>query len=200
MFLSKVELAPRWARNPYQWHRALWLLFPGRPNAERDFLFRVEGNVPGGGAVVLLQSVGAPVAAAEGVRVLASKSFEPMFTPGLVLRFHLVANPVKTIRDAQGRLDRHGAPKACRVPLIREEQQQEWLQRKLIGAAQLEQVEVAPRQPLYFRREGTAGKIVPVAFDGVLVVRDPQQLRALLLGGLGPAKSFGCGLLSLARG
>lgn len=198
MFLSKVELAARWAKDPYQWHRALWQLFPGRPDVGRDFLFRIERGAPGS-AQVLLQSAEGPVVAVEGVRVLASKAFEPILVAGQVLRFHLVANPIKTIRDVQGRLDRRGEPKACRVPLISEEQQRDWLCRKLSGAAQVEQLQAMARPALYFRRQGIAGKIVPVAFDGVLVVRDPARLRLLVEGGIGPAKSFGCGLLSLAK-
>lgn len=197
MYLSKIKLAPRWANDPYQWHRALWQLFVGREDAERDFLFRVEKGTLGE-TQVLLQSAEEP-AAAEGVQVLASKPFQPALAVGQALRFHLVANPIKTIRDAHGRLNRRGEPKACRVPLIREEEQQGWLRRKLSDAADVEQLQAVARPPLYFRRKGVAGKIVPVAFDGVLIVRDPDRLHALLQKGVGPAKSFGCGLLSLAR-
>mgnify|MGYP001281083388 CR=1 FL=1 len=198
MFLSKIKLAPRWANNPYQWHRALWQLFAGREDAERDFLFRVEKGALGE-TYVLLQSAEEPAATVGDVQVLASKPFKPALAVGQALRFHLVANPIKTIRDAHGRLDKRGEPKACRVPLIRAEEQQDWLRRKLSGAADLEQLQAMVRPPLYFRRKGAAGKVVPVAFDGVLTVRDPDQLHALLQNGIGPAKSFGCGLLSLAR-
>jgi CRISPR system Cascade subunit CasE len=41
----------------------------------------------------------------------------------------------------------------------------------------------------------THGKIQPVD----LQVKDPARLNELLIAGIGPAKAFGCGLLSLAR-
>jgi CRISPR system Cascade subunit CasE len=38
-----------------------------------------------------------------------------------------------------------------------------------------------------------------VRFDGLLVVTDPERLRHALRAGIGSAKGFGFGLLSLAR-
>jgi CRISPR system Cascade subunit CasE len=84
------------------------------------------------------------------------------------------------------------------VPLIRTDQQEAWLRRKLEGAAKVRAVDIAARQPLYFRRQGDVGKIVPVRFEGILSVDDPQRLLELVRHGIGPAKAFGCGLLSLA--
>ena len=50
------------------------------------------------------------------------------------------------------------------------------------------------------RRKGGAAIIVQRAcFEGVLQVTRGDALRAALLDGIGPAKAFGCGLLSLAR-
>jgi CRISPR system Cascade subunit CasE len=37
-------------------------------------------------------------------------------------------------------------------------------------------------------------------FEGVLEVTNPQTFTDALFSGIGPAKAFGCGLLSLARG
>lgn len=199
MFLSKVDLAPRWAQEPYQWHRALWQLFPRRPDAVRDFLFRTEPETSGGHLQVLLQSAVAPVDGSDGVSLRATKPFTPTLRQGQRLRFHLVANPVKTIRDAQERKNARGEIKPCRVPLIRGDQQEQWLRRKLDGAAELQTVEIANRPAIYFHRQGNAGKVVPVRFDGILDVKNPERLLELMRIGIGPAKSFGCGLLSLAR-
>ena len=69
------------------------------------------------------------------------------FCNGQQLRFRLCANPIKTIRDENGRKNKKGEIKRCRVPLLKENQQIAWLKKK----------------------------------------------------GIGPAKSFGCGLLSLAK-
>ncbi|EAA1049248.1 type I-E CRISPR-associated protein Cas6/Cse3/CasE, partial [Escherichia coli O28ac] len=46
--------------------------------------------------------------------------------------------------------------------------------------------------------EGKNGKIQTVCFEGVLTINDAPALIDLLQQGIGPAKSMGCGLLSLA--
>jgi len=53
---------------------------------------------------------------------------------------------------------------------------------------------------LNFRKpkENRSGKIQPVVFDGVLTVDDADVFLALIRKGIGPAKSFGCGMMSLA--
>jgi CRISPR system Cascade subunit CasE len=146
-----------------------------------------------------MQSQTAPVGDAEGAKILASKPYLPDLQRGQMLRFHVVANPVKTIRDGEGRLNKKGEPKSCRVPLIKEDQQIAWLQRKLLGVAEIENVQAVARNPLYFRKKDVVGKIATVAFDGILRVDDPERMTSVLMTGIGPAKSFGCGLLSIAR-
>ncbi|WP_249825516.1 type I-E CRISPR-associated protein Cas6/Cse3/CasE, partial [Escherichia coli] len=49
-----------------------------------------------------------------------------------------------------------------------------------------------------FSGEGKNGKIQTVCFEGVLTVNDAPALMDLIQQGIGPAKSMGCGLLSLA--
>lgn len=198
MFLSKIWIDWQWARDPYQIHRALWQLFPNSPDAKRDFLFRVEDLQPGRGAAILLQSVIAPERA-EVASVIASKAIEWQLPAGALLRFKLRGNPVKTIKDKRQRLNRKGEVKACRVPLIHEEEQRQWLVRKLDGAARLETMQLVTEPPLYFRKAGVGGKVQPVSFEGILILDDPERLLALINEGIGPAKSLGCGLLSLGR-
>jgi len=41
--------------------------------------------------------------------------------------------------------------------------------------------------------------LVTVTYDGLLEVTDPDALRRTLTRGLGRAKAYGCGLLTLAR-
>ncbi len=43
------------------------------------------------------------------------------------------------------------------------------------------------------------GDLSPVLYEGSLTVIDSQKLTQLIRQGIGPAKAFGCGLLSLAR-
>lgn len=206
LHLSKVHIPWQQALNPYELHRALWKLFPDRPDDDRSFLFRVERQERSMGAEVLLQSGWQPVTQA-GSRVMGSKRIAPEFRAGQRLRFRLRANPVKTLKDERkGMIERKGKAYArtSRVPLLREEEQQAWLVRKLAGAAKLENLLIEQEIPLFFHKEGKAthsghrGKIQPVRFDGILQVQDPIAFMTLVQQGIGPAKAFGCGLLSLA--
>ncbi|HAK08481.1 MAG TPA: type I-E CRISPR-associated protein Cas6/Cse3/CasE, partial [Shigella sp.] len=114
------------------------------------------------------------------------------------LYFRLRANPIKTILDNQKRLDSKGNIKRCRVPLIKEAEQIAWLQRKLGNAARVEDVHPISERPQYFSGDGKSGKIQTVCFEGVLTINDAPALIDLVQQGIGPAKSMGCGLLSLA--
>jgi len=198
MFLSKVIVNWRWAKDPYQLHRALWQLFPDRPQDQRDFLFRAEEGDASRGLTVLLQSVQRPQQA-EVATVLASKAVNFALPEGEDFYFRLRVNPVKTIRDAQGRVNRHGEIKTCRVPLLKEEECMAWLVRKLEGAAKLKSARIEKEPSLIFHKKGISGKIQPLCFEGVLRVQSTEAFAGLVRTGIGPAKSMGCGLLSLAR-
>lgn len=195
MYLSRVQLDWKDTRNPYDWHRALWRLFPEQPTEQRTFLFRVEQQRPGQGALILLQSPAAPYPYDAATRVIAEPKRLDLsaITEGSSLRFRLTANVIKTIRDSEDP-ERH-----IRVPLIKEDQQLEWLGRKLGTAAAVEAARPTPNPPLFFRRKGRAGKLATVTFEGRLRVLDPDSFRSLIGTGVGAAKSFGCGLLSVAR-
>ncbi len=200
MYLSKILITGSACRNPYEIHRALWKLFPVDAEAARDFLFRVERS-DRDHAEVLMQSGRQPETSTNGARILASREYPLSFQAGQRLRFLLVANPVKTINDEMGRKDTEGETKKCRVPLIHEDDQRAWITRKYENAASLESLIIDPVLPLRFRKgkEDRAGKIQPVKFQGVLTVENPEAMIKLVHSGIGPAKAFGCGLVSLVR-
>ncbi|MGE0430557.1 MAG: type I-E CRISPR-associated protein Cas6/Cse3/CasE [Hydrogenophaga sp.] len=222
MFLTRVELPWEAARNPYDIHRQLWRLFPGEapePRVSGDekkqgFLFRVESNLAGRPARLLVQSRLKPEIA-PGVSLIGTREFHPNPSAGQRLAFLLTANPVKTIVDVEveakpdklrrhvERSDRHGDKTSClpksRVPLVKEEEQRQWLSRKLTGAGMVEGVSVLPHAPTYFRKGNMGGKLVTATFEGVLNVINAECLTDLLTNGIGPAKAFGCGLLLVRR-
>lgn len=206
MFLSRVEIPWGAARNPYNLHRQLWHLFPGEDRETRSsddetrqgFLFRVEENAPGRPVKVLMQSRRAPTQA-DGLLLVGTREFTPRPSIGQRLAFVLTANPVKTITDAQRDAKPGKQSEKCRVPLITEEDRRKWLLRKLGEAGEVEAVSVLAHVPLYFRKGRHGGKLVTATFEGVLHVRDPDRLTALLENGVGPAKAFGCGLLLVRR-
>lgn len=201
MFLSKIEIHGKLIRNPYLVHKALWGLFDNSPDQKRDYLFRIEKR-QFSIAAVLLQSDREPVARGnDKPTLIASKPFSPVFAIDVHLRFYAVCNPVKTISDESGRKNAKGEVKKCRVPLIREDEQINWFTNKLKDGAKIENIEAQKLPPLYFRKakEARSGKIQPVAFRGVIKVVNPDALFNIFRSGIGPAKAFGCGLLSLAK-
>jgi CRISPR system Cascade subunit CasE len=201
MYLSKMQIVGTACRNPYEIHRALWELFPENTEDKRDFLFRVE-RTDSHRAEILMQSVRKPEKSSPNVQSIESRAYLLTLHEGQRLRFLLVANPIRTISDEKGRKSATGDPKKCRVPLIRDEDQKGWLVRKFDECASLETLIVDRKTPFYFRKdkEDRFGKIQPVIFQGVLNVREPETFVCLIRKGIGPAKAFGCGLLSLARG
>lgn len=201
MYLSKVMIHGSISRNPYEIHRALWRMFPEDADAERDYLFRVERSSQQQ-AEVLMQSRREPGDPnLPGTRLVASRNYPLTLNVGQRIRFLLLANPVKTINDENGRLNSKSEVKKCRVPLIHEEEWRIWLERKLTGRAELETLLAEKRLPINFRKakEKRIGKVQPVSFQGVLSVQDPSAFHELINSGIGPAKAFGCGLMSLAR-
>jgi CRISPR system Cascade subunit CasE len=204
MYLSKIHIPWLQAQNSYQLHQALWRLFPDCEQADRDFLFRVEQLQKGIGAEVLMQSTTQPQSNEQSPALLAQREYVLNVQNGQRLRFRLRANPIKTIKDSsKGTVEKKGKifTKTVRVPLLHEEQQQAWLERKLETFAQLETLIMQPELALYFRKakEGRSGKIQTVMFDGILTVTDSKAFNREVTKGIGPAKSFGCGLLSLAK-
>ena len=204
MYLSKIHIPWTQAENPYQLHKALWRLFPRLEDADREFLFRVEQLQKGIGAQVLMQSAIQPQSSEQSPALLALREYSLNLQNGQRFRFRLRANPIKTIKDInKGTVEKKGKTftKTVRVPLWHEEQQQAWLERKLENFAQLETLMVQPEPVLYFRKvkEGRSGKIQTVMFDGILTVTDVEAFNHKITQGIGPAKAFGCGLLSVAR-
>jgi CRISPR system Cascade subunit CasE len=204
MYLSKVIAKGNIDGNTYHLHQNIWTLFQGDPDADRDFLYRVEGRPQNGWSTVLLQSARQPrTSQAHLARVLDSRLYNASLEAGDVLRFKLLANPVKTIPDQRKRQNAKGRIKSVRVPLIHEDQQLAWLKRKYGDAAEVDQVQVQKHTPFLFTKhrgkQRNNGKIQPCIFTGTLRVRDPEALIQLIGQGIGPAKGMGCGMLSIAR-
>ncbi len=204
MYLSKIHIPWRQSKNSYHLHQALWKLYPGCGDEQRNFLYRVERLEKGIGTHILMQSTLRPRQSEDNPVILDWREYNPVFSSGQRLRFRLRANPVKTIKDSRkGTVEKKGKiyTKTVRVPLIHEEQQQAWLERKLQGVAQLETLITQTEPILYFRKEKEkrSGKIQHVLFDGILSITAPDAFSALFQTGIGSAKAFGCGLLTVKR-
>ncbi|GAA1797054.1 type I-E CRISPR-associated protein Cas6/Cse3/CasE [Leucobacter iarius] len=65
--------------------------------------------------------------------------------------------------------------------------------------SQAQTVRVARSELRRFPREGKTVTVQAVEFDGVLEVTDADRFRDALRHGVGPARAYGCGLLTVAR-
>lgn len=202
MYLSRLTLnqgraAMNWVSNPYRVHQRLLMA------CEKDtrVLFRIESqHTP---IQILVQSWQEPdwQAAFEEFDVLTKtvecKSIDLTLSKGAVYHFRLSANP--TIKKSQP-----GDKQGKRIGLLKEEDQIAWLIRKLteIGAKTLtcqvsrNEMQHLDKNPL---KSNSSLTHLYALFEGVLIVQDPILLAEGVKKGIGPAKGFGFGLLSLAR-
>ncbi len=146
----------------------------------------------------------------------------PAVQAGTVLRFRLRANPTKRlwVGDAEKppAPGKHGTlEKGKRVALLKEAERSAWLERKAEAAgfrlcyvpssagAEVPAVDVRPDDTLqgWRARDGQEQRdrltFGSVLFEGVLEVTDIERFRRAVREGIGSAKAYGFGLLSLAR-
>jgi CRISPR system Cascade subunit CasE len=225
MFLSKLVLntRERQARydlaRPYDMHRTLWRAFPD--NNPGRVLFRVDTDRFGGNPLILVQSDLEPDWSKLPTRYLTgpaeSKPFNLSFTAGQRLHFRLRANPTKRVAEKNEQLGSVMAGK--RVGLTTQAEQVRWLLRKgdaggfrvpgnwvdanhpnTSEPVQLPnfRVNVLPEGRDRNGKPGYAGEFLAVRFEGLLEVTDPERFLQTVRDGLGSAKGFGFGLLSLA--
>jgi CRISPR system Cascade subunit CasE len=202
MFLSKLILNPRSREarrdlaNPYELHRTLARAFaPDTETAPARFLWRLEATAGWQQAILLVQSAypGDWAPLVELPNYLHEEVQEKALMPerwllsGRTFRFRLQANPTVTKAGK-------------RWGLLKEEEQLAWL------ARQGERYGFMPAQALVsasVMQQGRKGQnrlsVLTATFDGYLRVQDPVTLQAALRDGIGPAKSLGCGLLTLGR-
>lgn len=215
MYLTRGLLNPRSRqvgrdlRDPSDLHRTVMSLFPGdlgdAPRKQCGALHRVDfGNA--GQALLVVQSALEPnltrlpngyfieiddlVARYPRVDRLRGDAL----AAGMTLRFRLKANVTRKIdTKSQGDSKSNGQ----RVPLRDDASRIAWLTRK----ASTSGFEVVPEElTLQPERQakGQANRTFSgVRFDGLLRVVDVDAFRATLTSGLGPAKAFGFGLLSI---
>lgn len=221
MYLSSVPVEtgadpnrPRpgrmWISNPYRIHQRLCMAFDGRmPGPEaRDrswFLFRLEGPVRtsvGMRPRLLVQSHiepdweaafrNAPFLICEDPRV---RTYHPDHKAGDVLRFRLRVNPT---------VKRNGK----RLGITQTEDQRAWLERKAgEGGFRLVDDRIVSTGWQYSRRskyldtetdKDPRRTHLAVNFEGLLKVADAGKFGTTLETGIGSAKAFGFGLLSVA--
>jgi CRISPR system Cascade subunit CasE len=210
--------------NIYAVHQLLWKLFPSDPEAKRDFLFRQEfekeqlafEETRRGLPLFYVVSQREPEAI-PGLLMVESKEYRPALKKGMRLMFDLRANPV-VARSTEGK--KHSVKhdvlmdaklKACHDGAIDNKEIQNKMQNAaahwLIEKAALNgfSVETSKEEPwldaygycqhLLRKKGNTNIRFSSIDFSGTLVVTEPDKFKETLFSGLGPAKSFGCGLM-----
>lgn len=218
---------PKVRRNlasPYELHRTLARAFPDPDSKEHrarhGVLFRIE-EAGAHGVPVLVQSATEPdwsrLQPGYALRIDGPKPFAPVLAEGQRLRFRLVANPVRRTR-----ILRDGKPdRVRRLPLVHSRPTDnvpdgylDWLLRQAYDhgfALSTTETSTGPEPlvehvPFRTARRRLNGEPIPksevahfgVRFDGMLTVTDAEALRRAVRDGIGAAKAFGFGLLSLA--
>ena len=216
-YLTRLILNPRskQVRNeladPYEMHRTVMKAFAGNLQDDERVLFRVD--VPRTGIPTLLvQSKYEPNWAElteARKNYLLDESYLPFGEENLALKeidfgeklragqrlaFRLRANPIKRIKETRKR-----------VGLYKEEEQLDWLKRKLNheNAAKLLSARVGDKSDQYgklFKEKDKKRrmKFHAVLFEGILEITDKAEFQKMLIAGIGPGKGLGFGLLSLA--
>lgn len=117
--------------------------------------------------------------------------------------FRLTANPVRNGRPPG---ERFADTTTKRYGHVTVQQQRAWLLERAeragfqitVGALEEPDVIVHSRSTQTFRRGGSRVTLRIATYDGQLEVTDATALRRTLVRGLGHAKAYGCGLLTLA--
>jgi CRISPR system Cascade subunit CasE len=201
MYLTKLVLDPmdrltmRTVSDAYRLHKFVMAGFAKYDKPSR-VLYRLEPEARERALHLLVQSCQKPNwnnadEYQKFILELKTKDFNPQFRAGAQYRFRFRANPVVT-RDGK----RHG--------LIRDAALINWLRKKEVQAgATFSSVLVIDEGYITGQKRNVARidlvKIKTVRFEGQLKITDPTLFGKTFLAGIGPAKAFGCGMLSLAR-
>jgi CRISPR system Cascade subunit CasE len=220
MYLSQLKLNRQNRQvmselaRPYEMHRTLTTCcFNGAAiiaqrntsRAEADgahgLLFRLDDDPRTNQLILLAQSnarpnwAGLPDAYTLEVRGPKEYDLTDKLVAGQALRFRLRASPTKRLGNSTPFKQDVGK----RVPIKKEDEQQQWLDRKgEQHGFSVMRVQISGRDRQFGHKEGCNMQWHSVCFDGVLVVRDPEALRVAVEAGIGTAKGMGFGLLSLA--
>lgn len=201
MYLSRLKLnqyhrTTRELRlNSYLLHQAVFRAFPDIGNGGPGrVLYRLEISRNGQTSLLVQCEKRPEWEKADFLRACLNsppecREFSPALRAGQRLYFRLRANPVakRATPDKPDVTRRFG--------LVKEEDQLRWLERKgenggfsIVSCTVFKEGKIMDKSLTHFA----------VRFEGVLEVADPDKFQDVLRSGIGPAKGFGFGLLSVA--
>lgn len=223
MYLSRIPLnmaragAKQLVQSPYKMHSAVEHAFPpGAPRVsdEGRLLWRLDFSERNHSVFLYVVSIEKPdfthIVEQAGWPAYAeweTKDYHTLLNKiavGQQWHFRLRANPVRRAADKSkygiedpliGKIEGH----------VTVGQQEQWLLKRslkngfrILGSDEGLHLTVRERQKQQFRRQGATVTLCTALFDGGLEVTDVDAFRKMLSFGLGKARGFGCGLLTIA--
>lgn len=199
--------------SPYKTHAAIEASFPSgslREDADCRILWRIDDGLTADAARLYIVSPEVPfvheVANRFGVSEgsVRSKEYAPFvgrIAENDLFRFRLKANPTRTVLIDKAKKPCDGVVgSVCGHVTV--SQQIGWLASRaeargfeLVGGSS--EVVVSHRSREVFYRNGSKVTLTTAQFDGVLRVLDAGAFRRTLGFGIGRAKGFGCGLVTV---
>jgi CRISPR system Cascade subunit CasE len=208
MYLSRLKLNPSLRNtkeiliNPYTLHQAVYRAFPDKlDDGPGRVLYRVDENKRINFVRLIVQSEKEPDWPKADfitnclLEPAEHKVFAPRFEVGQTLRFRVRANP-SVKKQAEGKKNGY------RLGILREDDQFRWLGLKAeSGGFTLVSCETVPEgviQDERGKKDKDKLRHFAVRFEGILRITDDELFRTAIVNGIGAAKGFGFGLLSVA--
>ncbi|MFY4659240.1 type I-E CRISPR-associated protein Cas6/Cse3/CasE [Scardovia wiggsiae] len=224
MFISRIPLnmsrieTQHLVYSPYRVHAAVEKAFP--PNAVRSndagrILWRLDSREVDHSLWLYVVSIEHPdfshIVERYGWPLnpqWETKMYDPLLNSvaiGQEWAFRLRANPVRQVLEDKGRRHRPNII-GHRIGHATINQQIQWLLRRsasygfeVIGSNDNPECIVSQRRKEKFTHKNSTVTLVTAQFDGRLRILDAEKFVSALTHGIGRAKSFGCGLLTVAH-
>ncbi|WP_245802120.1 type I-E CRISPR-associated protein Cas6/Cse3/CasE [Corynebacterium pacaense] len=194
--------------SPQKMHAAVLASFPPDAAAESSDEGRVLWRIDQTMETTALYVVSPTVPSLEHLQEQAgwsqerswqSSDYTPMLNrivKGQRYAFRLTANPVRTVTEEGVKRRKAHVSSAHQLEWL--EQRQDQLGASINSETDGLTASVSRSSRLVFNRKGRKVTIQQVTFDGSLEVTAADQLRSALTNGIGKARGYGCGLLTLA--
>jgi CRISPR system Cascade subunit CasE len=209
MYLSKLSLDPKHAQvqsevaNRYELHRTLTAQFPGKKRKDIGLLYRIElpDQYRFQPITLLIQTQIEPdwrniYDRDMLIKPPQVKVFTTNFSKSEKFYFRLLGNPTARRKQPDG--------SRKRVGLYDREDQQDWILRKAqYGGFKIISLQLADLGLIESSKKKNNQtfhiKHLAVKYEGLLQIIDTDKFTKSFVTGIGSAKAFGFGLLSLAK-
>lgn len=217
MYLSRIALNEHRRdtmaalASPYKIHAAVESSFPPDESVKKRNLWRIDRL--GNNIYLLVLSKQRPdfthVVEQYGwprsIQKWETKSYTSLIDQikiGQKWQFRLRANPVHSVRQGDGIQENDDAKRGRVYAHVTVRQQEEWLLERAAknGFALTESsFRVIHREVIRFRKKRRQVTLSIATYEGLLEISDVPLFICALTQGIGRAKAFGCGLLTIVR-